>query len=115
MIDISKLQTYLCHKTVHAAEIRIVGNYAQTAEGLARRVTLDSGETLECPADMFARYTPVPGDFYVVYDEGKYASFSPREVFLDGYKSIDNRSFADIKHSLRLPGVQVGPTETKEE
>jgi hypothetical protein len=35
-------------------------------------------------AEIFARYVPVPGDFYVVYADG-YQSFSPRKAFLEGY------------------------------
>jgi hypothetical protein len=34
--------------------------------------------------DMFTRYQPVKGDFYVVYEDG-YQAFSPRKAFLDGY------------------------------
>jgi len=36
--------------------------------------------------NMTARYTPVVGDFWVVYDDG-YQSISPREAFLAGYRS----------------------------
>lgn len=40
------------------------------------------------PADkMFARYRPVEGDYYVVYDDG-YASISPRQAFEDGYHKL---------------------------
>lgn len=34
-----------------------------------------------------SRYYPVPGDFYVVYDDG-YKSISPRQPFLDGYTKL---------------------------
>lgn len=37
--------------------------------------------------EMFARYTPVQGDFYVVYPDG-YKSISPRKAFVDGYVRI---------------------------
>lgn len=40
------------------------------------------------PADkMFARYRPVPGDYYVVYDDG-FASISPRAAFEEGYHRL---------------------------
>lgn len=40
------------------------------------------------PADkMFARYRPIEGDYYVVYDDG-YASISPRQAFEDGYHKL---------------------------
>lgn len=37
--------------------------------------------------EMLARYRPVKGDFYVVYEDG-YRSFSPRKAFLDGYSKL---------------------------
>ena len=39
---------------------------------------------IECDSKMFSRYIPVPGDYYVVYDDG-YKSFSPRKAFEEGY------------------------------
>lgn len=36
---------------------------------------------------MFARYTPVPGDYYVQYDDG-YRSISPAKAFEEGYTKI---------------------------
>lgn len=38
--------------------------------------------------NMFARYTPAPGDFLVVYEGDGYKSISPRKAFLDGHKPI---------------------------
>jgi hypothetical protein len=36
---------------------------------------------------MFARYTPVSGDYFVQYDDG-YKSFSPAKAFEEGYTKI---------------------------
>lgn len=36
---------------------------------------------------MFARYTPFPGDYYVVYDDG-YKSISPAKAFEEGYTRL---------------------------
>lgn len=95
------LKTYTCHKTVQAGEITEVGNYFTNAEGnLVRTVVLDGELSLALPDELFKRYVPVPGDFFVVYADG-YRSFSPRKAFLDGYKMSDDRSFADIKGGLK--------------
>jgi hypothetical protein len=42
---------------------------------------------IEAPAEMFLRYTPVPGDRYMVYPDG-YKSFSPKKAFEEGYERI---------------------------
>lgn len=91
---------YTCHKTVGALEIIEVGNYVTSADALVREVTFTNGNTAKLPDDMFQRYVPVPGDFLVIYPDG-YMSFSPRKAFLDGYKAVDDRTFADIKQEIR--------------
>lgn len=76
------MPVYRSHKQVRALEIAGIG-YPQGEN--ARVAFKDSRfDPIECPAEMFARYTPVPGDFYVVYDND-YASFSPRKAFVEGY------------------------------
>lgn len=94
------LKRYTSHKTVEAAQIIAIGNYAEKDGAVVRPVTVEGGITFACPQDMFARYVPVPGDFYVVYRDG-YKSFSPRQAFLDGY-TLEGESFADIKRGLRV-------------
>lgn len=77
---------YQSHKKVRALEIKLVrpafGNWIlEFAEpGHPPRVV---------KAQVVARYMPVPGDFYVVYDDG-YESISPRQPFLDGYTLLPN-------------------------
>ena len=38
-------------------------------------------------AEVYSRYCPVAGDFYVVYADG-YKSLSPRKAFIDGYTRV---------------------------
>jgi hypothetical protein len=75
---------YVSHKKVWALEIDSIS----TDPGLlvARTLTFrDKGYApMKAPDEMFSRYSPVPGDFYVQYADG-YKSFSPRKAFLDGY------------------------------
>jgi len=78
------MQQFQSIKRVLAGEITEVvpaGCYVREANG---------EETVFRPYQdgMTARYTPVVGDFWVVYD-GRYASVSPRRVFLDGYIPIE--------------------------
>lgn len=76
-----EMPRYVSHKTVHALEIEEVSVGAPY-----RMKPKDSGYAeVALPAEMWSRYQPVSGDFYVVYADG-YKSFSPRKAFLEGYK-----------------------------
>jgi hypothetical protein len=84
-----ELPVYISHKKVRALEIRSIGHYSQKpdpgAELMREIVFADPAYgSMDVPAALFSRYTPMPGDYYVVYDDG-YASFSPRKAFLEGY------------------------------
>jgi hypothetical protein len=80
----TEMPRYRSHKTVWALEIDAVGMNADS-EGRRWLEFRDEGFAgLKAPAEMFARYVPVPGDFYVQYADG-YTSFSPRKAFLEGY------------------------------
>lgn len=74
-----EMPRYESHKKVWALEIALVTGHR-----------LDFAEKGYAPtladAEMFSRYTPVAGDFYVQYADG-YKSFSPRKAFLEGYKA----------------------------
>lgn len=51
-------------------------------------VSVDEGYAIvTLPADMWSRYKPVAGDYYVQYADG-YKSFSPRKAFLEGYTKV---------------------------
>lgn len=78
--ELLELPRYKSHKTVWALEIEEVSvgaPYRMKAKAAAY------GE-FNLPAEMWYRYQPVSGDFYVVYADG-YKSFSPRKAFLEGY------------------------------
>jgi hypothetical protein len=81
-----EMPRYVSHKTVWALEIERIS--ADPARDAMRVLTFrDSGYApLSVPDEMFSRYKPVPGDFYVQYADG-YKSFSPRKAFLEGYKA----------------------------
>ena len=101
MTDTSNMPTFECHKIVHALEVLEVGNYKNNPEmgRLIRTVHFTDGTSRDLTDDIFRRYLPEPGDFYVVYDNGEYESFSPRKAFLNGYSPKDSRTFRDIKDS----------------
>jgi hypothetical protein len=73
-----------------SVKIVSAGEITQVVAGVGCYVQTDILRTdilLEYQPGMTARYTPVVGDFWVVY-EGGYASISPRETFLAGYKPV---------------------------
>lgn len=76
-----EMPRYVSHKQVWALEIESVSVGAPY-----RMKPADKGYAeVSLPAEMFARYQPVSGDFCIVYADG-YKSFSPRKAFLEGYK-----------------------------
>lgn len=86
------LAKYRCHKIVNAGEIGFVGAEEYRDGLLGRAITVLQADATPaekfCGHKMFSRYTPTPGDFFVVYDDG-YESISPRQAFLDGYAKIE--------------------------
>lgn len=75
------LPLYKSHKTVRALEIKQVDGYTLVfASADYPPITVKD--------ELFSRYMPVSGDFYVVYEDG-YASISPRKAFLDGYTIVE--------------------------
>jgi hypothetical protein len=79
---------YISHKRVWALEIDTVAPHVSGPGGdfPAMLTFRDNGfAAISVPDEMFSRYKPVPGDFYVVYADG-YKSFSPRKAFLEGYR-----------------------------
>jgi|ERR1041385_738619 hypothetical protein len=83
--DCAAMPRYVSHKRVWGLEIAEVG-LRDFPSGDRRLSFRDNGfDPIVAPGEMFARYVPVPGDFYVVYADG-YKSFSPRRAFLEGYE-----------------------------
>lgn len=76
----AQMPQYISHKKVWALEIsKVEGHILHFADaGFA---------PIEAPAEMFLRYTPVPGDRYMVYPDG-YKSFSPKAAFEEGYEKL---------------------------
>ena len=75
-----QMPKYKSHKEVWALEIAsIEDNVLSFCEAGYAPIAADR--------EMWARYTPKPGDFYVQYEDG-YKSFSPRKAFLDGYTKV---------------------------
>lgn len=75
------LDTYQSIKKVRAGEITEVveaGCYVKMRDGGSVLLMYQEGMT--------ARYTPVVGDFWVVYEPDNYSSISPRQQFIDGYR-----------------------------
>jgi len=83
-----EMPRYVSHKKVWALEIEDVSDRGEQSED--RQLSFrDLGYgPIVAPGEMFARYVPVAGDFYVVYADG-YKSFSPRQAFLEGYTRED--------------------------
>ena len=72
-----QMPRYQSHKQVWALQIADV-------DGCTLRFSDEGFAPLVVGFQMFARYKPVPGDYYVQYDDG-YASFSPKKAFEEGY------------------------------
>ena len=87
MADTTNLPRWQSHKVVHAAAISQIKLHNGQITALVLGGA-DGSERVVTPApNMFARYTPVEGDYYVVYDDG-YASISPRQAFEIGYHRL---------------------------
>ena len=76
----AEMPKYVSHKQVWALKIAKVEGYTITPEDTAYApITVEP--------EMYLRYTPTTGDYYVVYADG-YKSFSPAKAFEDGYKRV---------------------------
>lgn len=79
-----EMPRYVSHKKVWALEIATINRM------VPGKVTLSFAEkgyaplTLDEADPLFARYSPIQRDFYVVYNDG-YRSLSPRKAFIEGY------------------------------
>lgn len=93
MNDITKgqidlLPLYVSHKEVRATAIlEVSATYASGACALLIKVG-DDEQTFETDAGFASRAIPEPGDMLVIYGDG-YQSWSPRDVFGDGYSLVE--------------------------
>lgn len=87
------LRAYRCHKVVRAARIlNITDGTARSAfPGGSWLLWFGQSlaEAIEVSAEWFGKHQPVCGGYYVVYDDGEYASFSPARAFESGYTVVD--------------------------
>lgn len=82
-----EMPRYQSHKQVHALKILAVD---RAADGLSYWITFEEQMTyapIKVAGDIFARYFPQPGDYYVVYEDG-YKSISPAKAFEEGYTRL---------------------------
>jgi hypothetical protein len=81
------LPQYRCHKVVSALQIDHVEGGANGAPAIIHFVK-PGYAPVAADGEMFRRYFPHPGYYYVVYSPDGYASISPQAVFEDGYTMI---------------------------
>jgi hypothetical protein len=89
MTDAAEMPRYQSHRKIWALEIADVtgATLSFAEEGFA---------PIEVEPSMFVRYTPVPGDFYLTYEDG-YKSICPGKQFRDGYSPVKDGPAEDIK------------------
>ena len=78
------MRKYTSFKQVSAEPIETVIPAAHRKGSDERDTVVLSDGTTHTIEGLFSRYTPVPGDFLVVYEDG-YTAVSPRQPFLAGY------------------------------
>ncbi len=64
-----------------------LGVGAFTLPVMRRHLALENGENTHATAEMLARMTPEPGDYYVIQEDG-YTYLNPRAVFERKYSPI---------------------------
>lgn len=83
MAETINLPRWQSHKIVHAAKIKSIDKL----ETLELEGANGASVFVKAAPNMFARYTPIGGDYYVVYEDG-YASISPHQAFEQGYHRL---------------------------
>lgn len=85
-----ELAQWRSHKIVRAGKLMPVQILADEGEGTSILSVEDVNGAM-CkvivPDNFFARGTPAPGDYIVIYDDG-YKSWSPAKAFEEGYTRI---------------------------
>lgn len=82
-----EMPRYQSHKKVWA--LKIGEGITVAADGSVTLPIIDPGyEPVTVSKEVVARYLPMPGDYYVVYDDG-YKSISPAKAFEDGYSLVE--------------------------
>lgn len=87
MPDETQMPKYRCHKEVWALKIRDA-LLPTPMNGSGRLVPENKVfEPIEVDAEYMQKHKPMPGGYYVVYEDG-YKSFSPAAAFESGYTRI---------------------------
>lgn len=90
-VPAAEMPRYKCHKEVHALKIQKV----RTAEGKLATLELVPEDARFAPIEVSAswaeQHAVVAGGYYVLY-KGGYASFSPADVFEDGYTLVEAKA-----------------------
>lgn len=81
-----ELPRYKCHKEVRAFQIRCIRFVPESDGGNA---ILDGASPMQVQvtAEYMKKHRPQIGGYYVLYQDG-YQSFSPGDVFEDGYARV---------------------------
>jgi hypothetical protein len=83
-----QLPAWQSHKVVRAGRIVAIGQVTLQDGKAGRSLGVEGADgniyEARCDGEMFTRYFPVEGDFYVVYEDG-YESISPAQAFTEGY------------------------------
>jgi len=82
--EMIQLPRYQSHKKVWALEIECVIQHGDKKSLLFKDQRYSPREVKD---ELFSRYFPKSGDFWVQY-EGGYESFSPHDEFVNGYTKI---------------------------
>lgn len=88
-----ELPRYQCHKVVHAAKIEALHPVATSPGAMPSAwilwLTLPDAPTVGVTVQgaWYGKHQPCIGGYYVQYDGG-YASYSPADVFEDGYTRL---------------------------
>ena len=81
------LAKWQSHKIVHAGKVFQLQEQ-DAGEGVLMIEDVNGEPCLvEVPNNFFARGTPSPGDYVVIYEDG-YKSWSPAKAFEEGYTRI---------------------------
>jgi len=81
-----ELPKYNCHKQVWALKISHINDVVENNDGVVASIVFeeDGYAPLDVGDDFMSKHEPEAGGYYVVY-KGGYKSYSPADVFEEGY------------------------------
>lgn len=81
-----KIPKYKCHKEVGGLKIKAIGYHEGTIVLIPEN---EQYEYIKVSSEYMEKHKPKIGGYYVRYEDG-YESYSPSDVFEDGYTLIDD-------------------------